>query len=345
MRGLLMSDMSNKRLPIYAKFIEAVKKNDVQRTAELLDEHSFLSDDLEKVMPETKLTPYQFSAQNQDMTELTEVLITFGAMPQKAELISQKITPYQEIPVTQFSPDSSLGSGEIKLAVMPEKSLAERRKDVIKKYHLDIIEKLYILTGMRPFVCNRTLNKDGTQGSHLRFMMPHLKKAQIDMLLKLFNIPFNDGFGSTTHSYISILPTHYNAIDAFLNQPYSSKLSSLSDKKVPSLSVDDLSSDHKIALCDILYSTKFLIGLEKRNNNQYSLDSIMLCLKSFTVKNSPCFEYLEEKRQDPIEKPVPILHFSAHSPVNALPTNPILDKKEPVTTDPSHTKKMVVNLK
>lgn len=344
-----MSDMPVEQLPIYAKFVESVKKNDVQKTAELLHEHPFLSHNLEKVMPETTRTPYLFCTLNPGMTELAEVLVVFGATLNNEKLASQEITPYQEMPLTQLPPPSS-DSPEIKLYSLLEKSLAERKQEVIKKYHLDTIQKLYILTGMRPFFCNRTLHRNGTQGSHLRLMMPHLQKIRVEVLLNLFNIPFNDGFGTATHSYIAILPANYDAINVYLNNS-NVPTSIPSDIKIPNFSIDDLPSENKIALFDILFSTKFLIGLEERNNHQYDLNKIMLHLAKFNMKNSFCFEYLEEQghefKHQPLvekvaEKPAQILHFSPHSPLqknkasfSAEPTNPDNNEKELNGENPS----------
>lgn len=325
-----MDMMTTKQLPTYFKFINSVKQNDVQQVAELLYEHGFLSHELERIMPETTLTPYLFSTQNQSMVDLTEVLVAFGANPKQEKPLSQEITPYQEIPLTQFVSDSSsLESPGLKLAGMLEKSLAEKKEEIIKKYHLDCIQKLYILTGARPFTCDRTLHKDGTKGTHLRFVMPHLEKPQVDTILKLFNIPFNDGFGSQTHSYISILPKHYRVIDLYFE--------SQDLLKTPNFSIDDFPDENKTALCNILFSTKFLAALENRNYNQYSLERIMLFLASFTMKNSLCFEYLEEKGHafKHVAPSSQMLHFSAHSPLNREKASPY--SAEPANLLPNQT--------
>lgn len=285
-----MSDMQINQLPIYFKLAEAVKKNDAQKVAELVYEHTFLSKELERPLPEMDLTPYMFAIQNESTAELVKILVAFGAKTKVTKSEPYEITPYQEIPPTQlFYSSLSVKSLDIKLtSIMPEKSLVEQKTDIIKKYHLDTIEKLYILTGFRPFHCDRTLHKNGTQGTHLRLMMPHVEKAQVEMLLQIFNIPFNDGFGSRTHSYISILPNNYGAIDSYFNNLDF-------DKKSPNLFIDNLPPENKIALCNILYSPKFIAGLEERNANQYSLNSIMLFLVKFNMKHSLCFEYLEEQ--------------------------------------------------
>lgn len=332
--------MPIKQLPIYLKFVDSVKKNNVQEVAELLYEHAFLSTQLEKMMPKTELTPYMFCTQNNDMTELADVLVIFGAVPQK------KIPASQEAPLTPpvGSDAPSLASAEIKLSTLLKKSLPEQKQEMIKKYHLDCIQKLYILTGVRPFTCSRTLHRDGTHGTHLRFMMPHLEKPSVEMALTLFNIPFNDGFGSKTHSYISILPEHYRKIDSYFHSQDLPNDGTLKNNP-PNLSIDNLEPENKVALCNILYSTKFLVALEERNNNQYSLDEIMQFLAKFTLKNSLCFEYLEEKGHTfkhvtpqlaavTEQKSSQILHFSPHSPYATKSNDAVPNKtneKEPET--------------
>lgn len=341
-----MSDMQTKQLHTYSKFIDAVKKNDVQQVAELLYEHAFLSALLEKNMPETTLTPYAFCNQNKGRAELEEILIALGATSKKEKPLSQEITPYQEIPLTQFvSSSSSFESSDIKLNNSASgDSLIEKQEKIIKKYHLDCIQKLYILTGIRPFTCDRTLNQHGKKGIHLRFMMPHLEKTSVEMILKLFNIPFNDGFGSTTHSYISILPEYYRTIDSYFCNPALQSNALDANLKSSNFCIDEFSPEKKVALFDILYSNKFLANLEHRNNNQYPLDTIMIFLTKFNMKNSFCFEYLEEKGHsfkhlEPLlnlatQQTSQVLQFSFNSPYSAKLIDPgaHVSEGEPATT-------------
>ncbi len=276
--GVFMSDINTKDKAIYDKLMTAVKNLNAPQTAEILYFYPFLTPYLEKSMPGLNL---HVAAQNS--VELIDIFNAFwpDCEHEKNTNASQDSGSFPLLPLN--------GSENFK------ESIAELKSTLIQKYNLETIYQLYILTGIQPTNCDRTLNKDGHKGPHLRFVLPffdslgkELSKEYIETktLLKLFNIEFADGFGTNQHHFISILPNQYALINDIFNQQTLNPTSAIQ--------TNILEDNEKLCLFNILFSLDYLRKLQKRNNDDYMLTGVMLTLANFNLNGSPCFNYLKE---------------------------------------------------
>jgi hypothetical protein len=335
----------------YNKFVTAVTQNKPNTVAELLYLHPFLLAELESSIDEEKyISPFIFATANPERLELATVLRAFGAdikFESKYYPVPE-ITPYQEIytpPIednpTPFIPEEI--APELKNLVAQD--LNELKTEITKKYHLEPLKQLYILTGEAPINCDRTINAN-TKGPHLRFILPKEGKRldKTKTLLKAFGIPYCDGFGSETSRYLTIAPEAFKAV----NQNFTFSLNHHSE----AIKLGSFFLKEQEILLNIFPSHKYQIGLIDRNHNQYSLDTLLLKITKFNFSNSPGFKYLEKKghvfehqiafSQEESQPSSPeevktypfkadeyrMLYFTADSPPDRKPAAPIAGRAE-----------------
>ncbi len=287
-----MSDMTSSQKIFYTIFLDTVKELNAAQVAVLLYVYPFICDHLEKEIPDTdELTPFMY-ADSKNANALGNVLLAFGAQP--------------------FSSSGTLLTVDIsskEFANILEKDPIQFKNEIIKKYNLDIIHQLFILTGYPPINCDRTINMIKERGPHLRFVFLDEGKNDkekfnyVRMALKLFNIDYCDGLSipSKKEYYITIAPDQYPLINQYFNPQPQGEI------QQKTIDFNALTNEEKLILSNMLLSPDNLRRLKDRNNNpkyrselerynhEFSLEGIMLQFVKFSMHNILAFNYLVEK--------------------------------------------------
>ncbi len=273
--------MKNEHILFYNRFVTAVQENKPATVAELLTLYPFLVNYLEEPLSKEldPVTPFFFAVKNTAKFEVARILCAFGAFHKWGNLRKDSAfwMPRNGAPIPVLP----------EMAALKEADPQQLKTEIINKYHLQTIEQLYILTGVAPENCDKTMDKTMKQGPHLRFTLHMTDSSSIDLslVLKLFGIQYCADLYKPEQQkiFITITPDQYPQINALFS---SNVVPPDIIAKNRSIDIDQLTPETKVKLFDLLFSRK---GMHDRNH-KYPMVGVMSVLSRFMMENSPCFQ-------------------------------------------------------